>query len=362
MEKLNLNIFLTLKNKFKIYIAGPKGSFEFHGVSPYIEFPFKPLWLYVLVSFVKVNIFALKTRPQVIFCGSGTSIFAGYVAARFCSAKVICYLHGLDIVASNILYRSLFVPLIKKSDLLIVNSRHTRELAISAGITAEKIRLLSPGVGFPSFDEKEKLAQNFRNRHGLDDKEFILIAGRITARKGIVEFIEQLFVHMLVQRPNLILVIVGEEAQHAAKSSQGVTEAIYQVISRYRIEGNVILTGGVSEQEFSGALFSASTFIFPVLNLPNDVEGFGMVAIEAAAHGVPTVGFAVGGVPDAIENGVSGWLVDSGDYPEMGRRIFACLDMQEDLAPTPESCRLFAKKFEWSQFGNQLQKIIESLS
>lgn len=361
MEKLNLNIFLALNNKFKAYLAGPSGSFKFHKVFPYIEFPFKPLWLYIAMSLFKVSLFALKIKPNIVFCGSGTSILAGYISARLCSAKLICYLHGLDIVASSVVYQSFFVPLIGKSNLVIVNSRHTRMLAISAGIPAERIHLLSPGVNLPDMSRRDELAISFRNSYGLGDRKFILIAGRITARKGVVEFIENIFVQMVAKNPELILVVVGEEAQHAAKSSRGVTGAIYEAISNNGLERNVVLTGGVSELSFSSALFSASAFVFPVLNLPNDVEGFGMVAIEAAAHGLPTVGFSVGGVPDAIENGKSGWLVESGDYSAMEEKISSCLNYG-DSSVTPETCRLFAESFQWSAFEGKLEKIVNSIN
>lgn len=361
MEKLNLNIFLALKNKFSTYLAGPNGSYNFHGLSTYVEFPFKPLWLFIVASLLKVSLFAVKLRPNVVFCGSGTAILSGYFSAKLSSAKLVCYLHGLDIVASNFVYQSLFVPLIRKADLVIVNSRNTHALAISAGISAERIHLLFPGVSLPNLSRKNELAMEFRKAHGLGDRKVMLIAGRITARKGIVEFIENVFMRMVAQEPELMLLVVGEEAQHAAKSSQGVTDAIYKAISNYGVENNVILTGGVSELGFSGALFSANVFVFPVLNLPNDVEGFGMVAVEAAAHGVPTVGFAVGGVPDAIENGRSGWLVDSGDYQKMQQLISACLNHGESSTVNSETCRMFAEEFEWSKFGADLEKILISL-
>ena len=51
----------------------------------------------------------------------------------------------------------------------------------------------------------------------------------------------------------------------------------------------------VDDQRLSDAYFAADVMVFPVLDLPGDVEGFGMVAVEAAAHGLPTVAFAVGG-------------------------------------------------------------------
>src|SRR3546814_12287140 len=59
---------------------------------------------------------------------------------------------------------------------------------------------------------------------------------------------------------------------------------------------------------------AASAHIFPVREIPGDPEGFGMVAVEAAAHGVPTIAFATGGIVDAVAEGESGRLIRTGDY------------------------------------------------
>src|SRR3546814_12930756 len=59
---------------------------------------------------------------------------------------------------------------------------------------------------------------------------------------------------------------------------------------------------------------AASAHIFPVREIPGDPEGFGMVAVEAAAHGVPTIAFATGGIVDAVAEGESGRLIRPGDY------------------------------------------------
>ena len=65
--------------------------------------------------------------------------------------------------------------------------------------------------------------------------------------------------------------------------------------------------------------------VLPVLDVEDDVEGFGIVALEAAASGKPVVATRVGGIPDAVEDDKSGILVAPGDYTGLSRAITALL-------------------------------------
>jgi phosphatidylinositol alpha-1,6-mannosyltransferase len=87
--------------------------------------------------------------------------------------------------------------------------------------------------------------------------------------------------------------------------------------------------------------------------LAGDVEGFGMVALEAAARGVPTVGYAVGGVPDAVDQGVSGELVPAGDATALAQAIGRWL--ARPRRNVAAQCRAFAEHLSWPEFGRRLR-------
>ena len=114
------------------------------------------------------------------------------------------------------------------------------------------------------------------------------------------------------------------------------------------------LLGAVDDSALSDAYFAADAMVFPVLDLPGDVEGFGMVAVEAAAHGLPTVAFAVGGVPDAVADGESGWLVAPGDYLGIVQKSLGLLEAREQPQVWSERCRRHAERFAWAHFGQRL--------
>lgn len=359
MERLNLHICQALVKNYDVSVAGPKDSSKFHEQKSFVEFSAAPLWLYILSSWIKTAWLALKNKPDLVFCGSGAAILAGFFSAKITGAKLVCYLHGLDIIADNMIYQNLFIPLIKKSDLILVNSNHSKKLAISAGVDSNKINILSPGTALPSVENRVFLEEGFRQEYNLDTNPFLLIVGRLTPRKGIQEFIINVMPNLIVEYPQLNLLIVGGDSLESIKKHAGIRDQLHQLIESMGLQENIRFLGSVSDEKLSAAFFSAKALIFPVLEIKNDVEGFGMVAIEAAAHGLPSVGFSVGGVPDAIGHGKSGWLVPSGEYENMEQKIKTILNSKFSAELTEDTITNYAKQFEWCQFEEKLKKFLE---
>ena len=85
-----------------------------------------------------------------------------------------------------------------------------------------------------------------------------------------------------------------------------------------------------------------------------DVEGFGMVAVEAAVHGTPTVAFDCGGVSDAVAEGVNGALITAGNYTDFGQAITRVV--QADMRDSASS---FASQFSWDSYCAQVEQGIK---
>lgn len=101
--------------------------------------------------------------------------------------------------------------------------------------------------------------------------------------------------------------------------------------------------------DLADAYAGADVHVFPVRDIPNDPEGFGMVAAEAAAHSLPTVAYAAGGAVDAVADGVSGTLVPVGNAE-------AFADAALTLLRTPletDAMATFARGLAWCEFGHQ---------
>lgn len=352
MERLTHHLYQGLRQAADVGVAGPRGCRAFLDPNtPCREFPFAPAAVFLAASAVQAWRLARQTRPDWVLCGSGTAALAGTVATSASGARMATFLHGLDLIAEHPLYKTFFLPAIRRSDVVLVNSRYTAALAERTGIQAGKIHVVHPGVSLPDLAERPVAREAFRRRYGLGDRPVLLIAGRLTARKGIAEFIRESLPTLLSQRPDVMLVIIGREANQAFKHRQGVAEAIERTVGATGTRRNVLMLGGVDNGDLSQAYFGADVLVFPVLDLPGDVEGFGMVAIEAAAHGLPTVAFAVGGVPDAVAEEETGWLMAAGDYDGMTRTLVDYLAGEFGTQEVVAACRAHATRFQWTAFS-----------
>ncbi len=355
MERLNFHIFEELRKENEVFLVGPKGAEAFCAEPSHVRTsPPLPVWLFLIGSFLQTLYLSLTKRPQLIIAGSGIAALPAVIAGRLSAVPVLTYLHGLDIIVQNALYQSLFLPVIKRSQGWLVNSRNTRELAVNAGIPAEKIAILNPGTDLPNWSEFDG-GGSFRKRIGIGDRPILLSVGRQTRRKGLMEFVEHVLLPITRIKPNVLLLVIGGDPIHSVAGAAGLAgKSLRLLVTELGLEGNVLFLGEVDDRCLSEAFLSSQIHVFPGLDLPGDVEGFGMVAIEAAAHGLPTVAFAVGGVPDSVEPGVSGWLLEPGHYTAMTDAIMLHLTNPNISTVTPSSCRQFAEQFAWPLLGEKL--------
>ncbi len=357
MERLNYHLYAELKQVFAVSVVGPEGSeYYLEPETPHCQFPHKPLFSFLWISFFKSFYFCLQQKPALIIAGSGATALTARIVAWLTRSKVVVFVHGLDLVANNLFYQKLFLPAIRRADAVWVNSRNTCRIAVKQGICQGKIQILHPGVTLPDVGCSLDPAL-FKAEYGIAaDKKILLSVGRLTERKGLAEFLQYSFKQIVKRDPRFVLVIIGCEPENALQHKAGVLNKLLEIIQAEELGEHVVFLGHVSDTQLHKAYAGSYLLVFPGIEMPGDVEGFGMVAIEAAAYGLPTVAFSVGGVPDAINPDLSGWLIPAGDYAAMTETLLnGCEDPEAFHAKVnSESCRKHAASFSWSVFGNKL--------
>ena len=359
MEKVNRHLLDALQPDWRTALCGPAGSAQY--APPHTEVeqsPVKPLSLFLIATLWHSVRLARRRNPQWVIAGSGLTAPIAWLAARCVGARVAVYLHGLDIVAPSRVYRGLWLPFIRRCDLVLVDSANTASLARSQGVPTGTTHLLHPGTDLSPLDDAA--ARDFRHHHGVGQRRLLLSVGRLTQRKGLVEFVAKALPTIAAGHPDVLLLVIGDEARNALHTRAGSErERILAAARVHGVESNLRFLGRCDEATLNAAYQAAEVHIFPVLDLPGDVEGFGMVALESAAHGLPTIAFAVGGVPDAVLEGRTGKLVQPGNYAALAQAVIQQLDLARE-GMTTAACREFAAGKAWPVFGENLRRLLNS--
>jgi phosphatidylinositol alpha-1,6-mannosyltransferase len=294
------------------------------------------------------------------------------------------YAHGLDVAAKHPVYRAIWLPAIRRADRVIANSHATALLCRDACVAAPRIGVVHPGVDLPadivSQDSRghsgaAALQRNpessspldftgagvaFRQRHRLGNRLLLLSVGRLSARKGLREFVAQALPQIVAEHPHAMLLVVGDAPKDALHAESQAPASIQAAADAAGVGGNVRFLGVITDYAELGAVYrAADVHVFPVREIHGDPEGFGMVAVEAAAHGLPTVAFATGGVVDAVKEGRSGYLVTPGDYTAFAAAVSRVLAAGRALGP---GCRKFAAQFAWPLFGAQVKEQLAAIA
>jgi phosphatidylinositol alpha-1,6-mannosyltransferase len=239
--------------------------------------------------------------------------------------------HGNDLLrtarrwGSHPFKRSRWKRLASRAALHVTNSRFSAGLAARAGLPPGRTRVVPPEVDtgrfHPPRDPEEK--RRLRARLGWPADEVIsLFVGRLVERKGLSD----LFAVLPTLPAGLRLLVAGPGDATA-----------WGARARARGAGDrVRFLGHASRDELPLFYRAADLFVMPSVERPeqDDVEGFGIVFLEASASGLPVLAARSGGVPEAVEDGVGGILVPPGDraaLAEAWRRLAADADTRRAL-------------------------------
>lgn len=355
MERLNWHIADELSRHTRVQVVGPEGAAAFKPADVDVqEVPLRPLWRFLLLSAWQALRLARRQRPGLVLAGSGLTAPAAWIAARACGARAAAYVHGLDVAVRHPLYRVFWYPVLRRMDVVVANSRPTADLVRALGVSEDRLHIVHPGVTLPETPQALEALQWFHEQHGLADARLLLSIGRLTHRKGLREFVRDALPGIVHGAPDVLLAVIGDAPTDSLLSGVQSRDSIQAAADAVGVGRHLRFLGVITDpQVLACAYESAVLHVFPVRELSGDPEGFGMVAIESAAHGLPTVAFATGGIVDAVAEGRSGKLIAPGDYDGLRDAVLAVL--RDGKGAWCASAQRFAQQFAWPQFGTSLR-------
>lgn len=324
---------------------------------------FRPSWpgLFAFFSYAlwKGAVLLRSHRDiRVVFGGSVLVTPLVCILARLFYRRAIIQAHGLDILYPSFVYQRFIVRWLRFCDHVIANSRYTAALAKDKGASQNSITIIHPGVHWQRFALSTSM-DALKLERGLQGKKIILFVGRLARRKGVKEFIEKSLVHIIQEIPNGRFLIVGHNPKDSLTHREDVRSEIEQAISAHHLEEHVQWLGALSDDDLIKVYNLCDLMVLPILKMKDDVEGFGIVALEAAAAAKPVVAMSVGGVPDAVEDGKSGIVVAPGHYEVMSQSIIRLLSGNEINSAIGEYAQKRVKeKFCWNLTTARYEKTI----
>lgn len=357
MERLHWHMSSELAKHADVHLIGPAGSAEYTpcGVSMQ-EAPLKPVWYFLSKAQYFARRVAKHWQPDIILAASGLTAPLALITSHYCDARTAVCLHGLDIAVAHRIYKMLWLAAIRRMDRVVAISRATERLAVDAGVDRERINIIHPGVSLPAEEFNKQAASRFRTHHGFEDRPILLSVGRLTPRKGLLEFVRDVLPRVASKKPDVLLVVIGDLPIDALHAKRQNPQNIQAVADAAGVGRHLRFLGRVDDNELMAAYWAANVHVFPIQPIADDLEGFGMVAIEAAAHCLPTVAYAVGGVVDAVAEGKSGKLIEPGDYKSFAEATIRLLDQPLSRA----GLRSHAEQFSWQHFGEALTTLMSN--
>ena len=288
----------------------------------------------------------------------GASVPLGLLAPslrRLGVTRMVALTHGHEVWWSKVpLFSHLLRRVARSVDVLTYLGSFTKS-AISAALDARdlpKLMALPPGVDIENFHPGDK-SEELLKRYGLSGKLIILCVGRLVQRKGQDVLIKALS-KVRGQFPNAQLVIAGsgnyEERLRALAKKEGVAQS-------------VSFLGRVPFEDLPALFRSADIFASPTRErfAGLEVEGLGIVYLEASASGVPVIAGDSGGSPDAVQQDVTGKVVAGSDIDGVAYALTELLADAQLRAQMGSAGRLWMEsQWSWQVIGARFRHLLQA--
>ena len=316
----------------------------FAGVGPAIVFARQ--W------FPTMFLLVIKKKVKTVHCGQIKCGLIGYLSKLFFKKPYFVYAHGVEILSPikrKLKYKKRFYSFIlKNANLVITNSNNTKKILLQYDIPLKKIFTVPLGADLKKFNPNLNPTELIK-RHNLYGKKLILSVGHLVKRKGF-DYVLKSLPTVLENVKDAFYVIVGEGEDKSRLKT---------LVKDLKIEKNVLFAGKVSEEELPYYYAMSDVFVMLSRELRSgDIEGFGIVFVEANACGKPVIGGRSGGIEDAVLDGETGLLVNPTDTEEISKGIIKLLTDREYAERLGEKGRKRAEKeFNWKNTARFIERI-----
>jgi len=291
-------------------------------------------------------------KYDVVLLGDGVLGILGYLLKLVSSKPVACIVHGLDLTYRNALYQRLWIKVfLPRLDRLIAVGNATIRQGTLLGLPESKFVFIPNGVAAPPTRASGSRSDLEALLNRPVPGRVILTLGRLVKRKGVVWFLENVISQL---DGDITYIIAGEGREESA---------IQDTIHAHNLQDRVLYVGGVSDSEKELLFATADIFVQPNIKVAGDMEGFGLVVLEAAIHGLVVIASRLEGLQDAIVHGENGYLVNSGDADAYRACLESVLHDSTARAAFGEHARNFViEHYAWPLIADRYLDTLSALA
>lgn len=269
-----------------------------------------PRWL--PGALLRVFVLLLRRKVDFVLAGDAPMYASLFPLLRLFRVPQATMVMGLDLTYNHWLYRALVHPALLRAPRVIAISAATADMARSLGVLDARVSVIRLGVPAPAVspDDRITAAKEIRRRYGLaDDSVVLLTLGRLVRRKGARWFVQDVLPHLPARTVYLL----------AGDGPEG--DPIRSTADSADLADRVHLLGRVDDATRELLLRGADLFVQPNIRVSGDMEGFGLVTIEASMRGTPMVASGIEGILDAVVDGETGLLLPPEDVDAWVQRL-----------------------------------------
>ena len=280
-----------------------------------------------------------KQTDVVLFSSMVTGALATLIRRR-CSAaniQLAAIAHGRDVTLPGI-YQTLQVRrTLKALDCVLPVSRATGLECEERGMPPSRIQVIPNGVTISRYTVGPGSGGRVQK---------LLSVGRLVKRKGFAWFVDQ------------VMPVLPSHVEYWIAGTGPESETIRHAASARGLEGRVHLLGRCSDEHLVKLYGESDLLIMPNLPVEGDMEGFGVVMLEAGSSGTPAIAADLEGIRDVITNDVNGRLVPSGDASAFKDAI---LNYPTSAAARAKARKHTAANFSWPSVAELYVRYLREL-
>jgi phosphatidyl-myo-inositol dimannoside synthase len=292
------------------------------------------------VIFLLVFYYVFKYRKFDFFHATDLfpiGFFLVFIAGKIFRKKVFISVYGTDALSTKGLKITGFLKKVtlKNCDKIFTISKSSQNLIAQAyNLDDYHFTIIPPGPDLEIINSKPV---DIRSSYGLEESDFVILTvGRLIKRKGVDDLIKAI---SLINDSSVKLMIVGEGEE---------SNNLKNLVSELNLDTRVIFAGRVDR--VADYYYSCDVFSMPskYLKIDGDIEGLGLVYLEAQYFGLPVIGTRSGGIPEAMIEGETGFLVDENSPKDLAEKIQLFKSDQETYLMFKNKALDFVKNnFSW---------------